>query len=46
MCLISIPQAMTFFSDAESDDDPKSLNGQTWINVKNVIERSVSEYLK
>jgi predicted nucleotidyltransferase component of viral defense system len=46
MYLISIPQAMTFFSDAESDDDPRSLKGQTWIKVKNVIERSVSEYLK
>jgi predicted nucleotidyltransferase component of viral defense system len=46
MLLISIPQAMTFFSDAENDDDPQSLKGQTWKKVKNIIQSAVNDYLK
>lgn len=46
MLLISIPQAMTFFIDAESDDDPKSLKAQSWKGVKETIQKAVKEYLK
>jgi predicted nucleotidyltransferase component of viral defense system len=46
MLLISIPQAMTFFADAEGDEDPQSLKGQTWEKVKQVIQKKVSDYLK
>ena len=46
MLLISIPQAMTYFTEAASDEDPKTLNGQTWESVKKIISKSVKEYLK
>ena len=44
--LISAPQAMTFFVDAEESDTPVSLKGQTWPKVQKVIQRKVSEYLR
>lgn len=43
--LITVPQAMTYFADAEESEDPISLKGQTWDNVKHLIQRKVSEYL-
>ena len=44
--LISIPQAITYFDDAEESEDPISLKGQTWEAVKKIIQQKVSEYLK
>jgi hypothetical protein len=44
--LITVPQAITFFSDAEEDEDPISLKNQTWQTVKSIISRKVSDYLK
>lgn len=44
--LISIPQAITYFDDAEESEDPVSLKGQTWESVKKIIQQKVSEYLK
>lgn len=44
--LISIPQAITYFTDAEESEEPISLKGQTWESVKNVIQQKVSEYLQ
>lgn len=44
--LISIPQAVTYFDDAEESEDPISLKGQTWESVKKIIQQKVSEYLK
>jgi predicted nucleotidyltransferase component of viral defense system len=44
--LITIPQAITYFDDAEESEDPISLKGQTWESVKKFIQKNVSEFLK
>lgn len=44
--LISIPYALTYFTDAEESETPVSLKGQTWTSVKKFISQKVSEYLK
>ena len=44
--LISVPQALTCFSDADESEDPVSLKGQTWENVKSEIQKKVREYLR
>jgi hypothetical protein len=44
--LISIPQAVSYFADADESDDPISLKGQTWERVKKVIQKHVADYLK
>ncbi len=44
--LISIPQALLYFEDANESEDPISLKGQTWGLVKNIIQEKVNEYLK
>jgi len=46
MLLISIPQALIYFTDAEESDDPVSLKGQTWASVKKQIQQKVKEYLQ
>lgn len=43
--LISIPQAITFFEDAEESEDPVSLKGQSWEAVKSSIQKAVRAYL-
>ena len=45
MILISIPNAITYFEDAEQSENPVSLNGETWESVKNSIKKSVRDYL-
>ena len=45
MLLISIPQALVFFEDAEESENPISLNEQTWKNVQRIIKQKVNEYL-
>lgn len=44
--LISVPQAITYFSDAEESENPKSLKGQTWPKIQKVIQKKVAEYLR
>ncbi len=44
--LISIPQVLTYFAEAEESDDPVSLNGQTWEEVQKMIQQKVNEYLR
>ena len=44
--LISVPQALTYFSDADESEDPISLKGQTWESVKSEIQKKVREYLR
>ena len=44
--LISIPVAITYFTDAEESDEPVSLKGQTWNKVKTFIEIKSREYLR
>ncbi len=43
--LITVPQAMTYFADAEESEDPVSLKGQTWESVKHLIKKKVNDYL-
>jgi hypothetical protein len=43
--LISVPQAIVYFDDAEESEDPISLKGQTWSGVKQFIQDKVREYL-
>lgn len=43
--LISVPQIMTYFSDAEEDENPRSLKGQTWPKIQKTIQKKVAEYL-
>lgn len=45
MLLISIPQALTYFADAEESEDPISLKAQTWESVQKIIKQNVSDYL-
>ncbi len=44
--LISIPQALTYFADAEESEEPISLKNQTWMDVKRQIQQKVNDYLK
>lgn len=43
--LITVPQAITYFAEAEEDEDPQSLKGQTWESIKDSIQEKVREYL-
>lgn len=45
MLLISIPQALTYFEDANDSEEPISLKGQTWDSVQAIIKQKVREYL-
>ncbi|MCF8449396.1 MAG: hypothetical protein K9G49_05930 [Taibaiella sp.] len=44
--LISIPQALIYFDDADASEKPVSKNGQTWDSVKKTIRKQVDAYLK
>ena len=44
--LISIPQAITYFEDAEESEEPISLKGQTWDEIKKFIRQKVSAFLQ
>ncbi len=44
--LITVPQAITYFFDAEESEAPISLKGQTWEKVKAFINKKISDYLK
>ncbi len=43
---ITVPQAITYFADAEESEDPVSLKGQTWESVKEFISAKVGAYLR
>ncbi len=43
--LITVPQAITYFADADESEDPVSLKSQTWDGIKQFIKLKVSEYL-
>lgn len=45
MLAISIPNALTYFNDADESEDPISLKGQTWESVKKFIQLQVREFL-
>ncbi|NJN34272.1 MAG: nucleotidyl transferase AbiEii/AbiGii toxin family protein [Saprospiraceae bacterium] len=44
--IITVPQAMLYFADSEEDEDPISLQGQSWASVKQFIQKKVADYLK
>jgi predicted nucleotidyltransferase component of viral defense system len=44
--LITIPKALTYTGDVESDEDPVSLNGTSWPDIKSLIGEKVEEYLR
>lgn len=46
MLLISIPQALSYFEEAEKSETPVSLKNQTWIEIKELIRKRVSDYLR
>ena len=43
---ITVPQAITYFDDADESEDPISLKGQNWTIVKSAIQKKVRDYLK
>lgn len=43
--LISIPSALTYFTDAEESPDPVSLDGMTWKNVQEMLQAEVRKFL-
>ena len=46
MLLISIPQAIIYFKDADNSDEPISFKGQTWSGIKEIISEKVREFLQ
>ncbi len=44
--LITVPQAITYFFDADESEEPISLKNQTWDSVKEFISGKVREYLR
>ncbi len=45
MIPISIPKALIYFVDAEDGEDPDSLNGLSWADIKRSITRIVNGFL-
>jgi predicted nucleotidyltransferase component of viral defense system len=46
MLAISIPEAITYFVDAEESESPVSFKKQNWEGIKKGIQRAVNDYLK
>ncbi len=44
--MISIPNAIVYFNEAEESEDPKSLNGNSWKKIKQNINKHVNFFLK
>lgn len=42
---ITVPQAITYFDDAEESEEPVSLNDLDWNDIKNIIKDKVRAYL-
>ena len=45
MLTITIPNAITYFAEAEESETPVSFKGQTWDQIKKEISKTVSDYL-
>jgi hypothetical protein len=45
MLAISIPNAITYFTDADETEEPVSFKNQTWTSVKKGIQQAVRDYL-
>jgi hypothetical protein len=46
MLAISIPNALTYFVEADESETPVSFKNQTWESVKKGIQHTVSDYLR
>jgi predicted nucleotidyltransferase component of viral defense system len=46
MLAISIPNAITYFVEAEESETPMSFKNQNWEQIKKGISRKVSDYLR
>jgi hypothetical protein len=46
MLAISIPNAITYFTEAEESETPVSFKNQTWEMIKKEISKTVSDYLR
>jgi len=46
MLAISIPNAITYFAEADESETPVSLKKQTWDQIKKGIAGKVSDYLR
>jgi len=46
MLAISLPNAITYFIEAEDSETPVSFKGQTWSQIKKDISKIVSDYLR
>lgn len=46
MPAISIPNAISYFVEADESETPLSFKGQTWEKVKDGIKKAVSDYLR
>lgn len=46
MLAISIPNAISYFAEAEESETPVSFKGQTWTKIKKDISKTVSDYLR
>ena len=43
---ITVPQAISYFADADESEEPISLKSQTWESVKAEIQKKISDFLK
>jgi len=46
MLAISIPNAITYFAEADESETPVSFKNQTWDQIKKGISKTVSDYLR
>jgi len=46
MLAISIPNAITYFAEAEESETPVSFKNQNWEQIKKGISKTVSDYLR
>ena len=44
--LITVPQAISYFADAEESEEPVSLKNQNWKGVQQFINNKVNKYLR
>ena len=43
---ITVPQAISYFADADDSEDPVCLKNQTWGSVKAEIQKKIADFLK
>ena len=43
---ITVPQAISYFADADDSEDPISLKNQTWESIKGEIQKKIADFLK